>query len=278
MPCGMRFEPNLSILFTELPLLERPAAAAAADFEAAELWWPFDEAEPATERIEALVDAFESAGLTLACLNFHAGDMGAGDRGLLAVHGADAAFHANIEVAVDIAARLGCRVLNALYGRRQPGSDAELSDEQAVRNLARAVAAAERIGARVVVEAINPVDVPGFGLPSVADAAAFLDRARDDTGAEAWLSFDAYHAAMAGEDLDELVDRFGDRIGHVQLADVPGRHEPGTGRLDLASLLGRLESMGYAGWVGLEYVPTMASTASLRHTLAALAAPAPEGA
>jgi hydroxypyruvate isomerase len=274
----MRFEPNLSILFTELPLLERPAAAAAAGFEAAELWWPFEEAEPAPARIDALVAAFRAADLTLACLNFHAGDMAAGDRGVLAVPGADAGFQANVEVAVELADRLGCRTLNALYGRRSPGSDAQLDDEQAARNLALAVRAAERIGARIVVEAINPVDVPGFGLPGVADAASFLDRAREHVGAEAWLSFDAYHAAMAGEDLDELVDRFGARIAHVQLADVPGRHEPGTGGLDFLGLLRRLDGIGYTGWVGLEYVPTTESAVSLRQTVAALMAPAPPGA
>jgi hydroxypyruvate isomerase len=268
---GMRFEPNLSMLFTDLPLLARPAAAASAGFDAAELWWPFEEPDPGPSRLDGLVDAFETAGLGLACLNFYAGDLAAGSRGLLAIPGAEAAFRANVDVAVGLAERLGCRVLNALYGRRLPGTSADLSDGLAIQNLAIAVTAADRIGARVVVEAVNPVEQPGYGLPHVDDAAAFLDRARDATGAEAWLSFDAYHVLMAGDDLAGSVDRHGDRIAHVQLADVPGRHEPGSGTMDVAGLLRRLDGLGYRGWVGLEYVPSVESGASLRQAMAVLA-------
>jgi hydroxypyruvate isomerase len=266
----MRFEPNLSILFTELPLEERPAAAAAAGFDAAELWWPFRGPEPEAAAVDGLVGAFESAGLRLACLNFDAGDMAAGDRGLLAVAGAEARFRANIDVAVELADRLGCRTINALYGSVRTG---ELRDDLAIDNLTRAVAAASRIGARVVIEAINPVDNPGYGLPAVAEVVAFLDRVRDRTGAEGWISFDAYHAAMAGEQLPDLVARHGGRFAHVQLADVPGRHEPGTGSMDMAGLLGDLEAIGYDGWVGLEYVPTTDSATSVATTMTTLTTP-----
>jgi hydroxypyruvate isomerase len=272
----MRFEPNLSMIFTELPLVERPAAAAAAGFEAAELWWPFAEPVPDETRIDELAEAFESAGIGLACLNTFGGDLSNGDRGILSVPGRAQEFSDNLAVAVELAGRLGCRTINTLYGRHWPGSTEDLDEHLAIESLRLAVRAADAIGARVIVEAINPVDIPGYGLPTVTAAVAFLDKARD-AGVEAWLSFDVYHAAMAGESLDGLIDRYVDRIGHVQLADVPGRHEPGSGDIDFAGMLGRLEDGGYDGWVGLEYAPSMDSAQSLRRSMAALALTADHG-
>jgi hydroxypyruvate isomerase len=263
----MRLEPNISILLTELPLLARPAAAAELGFEAAELWWPFAEPDPGAARIDELARSFEDAGLTLACLNFYAGDLAAGERGALSVPRLRDALHANIPVAVGLAGRLGCRRINALYGN----DDGTLGPAEAraigLDNLAWAVAAAEAVGATVVIEPVNPVEFPAYGLPHVDDVVAFLDEAREQRGIEARCSFDLYHAAMAGDDLVSIIERHAASIGHVQIADVPGRGAPGTGAIDFDRLLGLLDRHGYEGWVGLEYLPRGDSRESLRRTL-----------
>ena len=262
----MRFEPNLSMLFTELPLLERPAAAAAAGFKAAELWWPFDGPEPLSSQIDELAFAFTAADIGLACLNFYAGDFSTGERGLTAVPGAEARFRANLAPAVELAGRLRCPTLNALFGNRDPEWTPAHQEDLAIENLALAAAAASRIGAQLVVEALNPVEYPRYGLNHSADVIAFLDRARA-AGVEASCSFDLYHVVMGGEDPLAFVAQHGDRIGHVQLADVPGRHEPGSGTIDFTAILAAIEASGYAGWVGFEYLPSMPSSPSLERAL-----------
>jgi hydroxypyruvate isomerase len=268
----MRLEPNLSMLFADLPLLQRPAAAAAAGCEAAELWWPFDEPVPAQARIDELVDAFDEAGVSLACLNFFGGDLARGDRGILSVPGREQELRDNVDVTVDLARRLGCRTLNALYGNRIETIAIEPQEALATEHLALLGAAAGTIGATVIIEALNPVDAPGYGLHHADQALAFLDHARTATGVEARLSFDVYHVVMAGDDPRAIIDAHGARIGHVQLADVPGRHEPGTGSIDFEAILSSLAEHGYEGWVGLEYSPTQDSGASIRMTRERLAA------
>lgn len=264
---GMRFEPNLSMLFTELPLLERPQAAAECGFDAAELWWPFAEPDPGHERLDELAQAFEEAGLTLACLNLFGGDFAAGERGALSVSHHRDAFHANLECALPLAERLGCRTLNALYGNQDGSIPAPEHSSLALDNLAAAVSAADSFGARVVIEPLNPLEYPSYGLNHVDDVVAFIDRAWDERGVRAWCSFDLYHVGAARDPIDHLIERWADRIGHVQIADVPGRSEPGTGTIDLAGYLGLLRRHGYDGWVGLEYTPGSDSATSLRRTL-----------
>jgi hydroxypyruvate isomerase len=267
----MRLEPNLSMLFVELPLIQRPAAAAAAGCQAAELWWPFDEPVPAQASVDELVAAFEDAGVSLACLNVYGGDLASGERGILSVPGREQEFRDNVDVAVDVARRLGCRTLNALYGNRVAGVTAEQQEAVAIERIAILGAATAAIGATIVIEALNPVDVPGYGLHHVDQVVAFLDTARAATGVEARLSFDVYHVVMAGDDPVSLVRAHGPRIGHVQFADVPGRHEPGTGGIDFEAVLGSLARSGYVGWVGLEYNPSVESGATIRMTRERLA-------
>jgi hydroxypyruvate isomerase len=256
-----RFDVNLSILFTELPLLERPAAARAAGFDAVELWWPYEVAVPPDREVDALVAAVQDAGTRLVGLNFFAGDMAGGDRGLVSWPARAAELRDNLEVTVEIGRRLGCRAFNALYGNRVDGASPEEQDDLAVGQLALAAAAAERVGGVVLVEAVS--GAPRYPLKTAADAVGVIDRVRRETGA-ANLAFlcDLYHLAVNGDDLDKTIERHGDRIGHVQIADVPGRHEPGTGSLDLDRLLAGLAAAGYDGWVGLEYSPSGASADS----------------
>jgi hydroxypyruvate isomerase len=242
----MRYDVNLSILFTELPLLERPAAARAAGFDAAELWWPFAGPTPADKELDALAGALDDAGVSLVGLNFDAGDMAAGDRGLLSSKATSARFRENVEVAVGFAGWTGCRTLNALYGNTSDDTDHDL----ALENLTFAVRAAGGIGATVVVEALNSYESARYPITSSAAALELVDR----VPGTAFLA-DFYHLHRMGESLSALIANHAARFGHVQLADAPGRGQPGTGEIDYATVLGELAASPYDGPVGLEYKP-----------------------
>ncbi|MFF8942715.1 TIM barrel protein [Streptomyces sp. NPDC014864] len=253
-----RFNVNLSILFTELPLLERPAAAAAAGFTAVELWWPWvDSPTPERSEIDALRKAIETAGVRLTGLNFYAGRLPGPDRGALSVPGEESErFRANIEVAAGLAESLGCGALNALYGNRVDGVDPAEQDALALENLVLAARAADRIGAMLLIEALNRPESPLYPLVSAPAAVDVADRVNAATGlGNAKFLMDLYHLSMNGEDLPAVIERFAARTGHVQIADNPGRGAPGTGSLPLEDLLDRLRKAGYDGWVGLEYKP-----------------------
>jgi len=250
---------NVSLLFGELPLLERFGAARAAGFDAVEMHWHRDVA-PADVRA-----AIADASLQLALLNFDGGDTAAGDRGLAADPARYSEFLDNVPVALELAAAVGCRRLNALVGKRVESVSLEEQLRLARENLAVAADAAAAQGAEVLVEALNRHDTPGC-LIAGTDAAAELARrvGRRNVG----LQFDAYHMDRMGEDLIASIERHRDQIAHVQLADNPGRGDPGTGEIDFEAVFGALDSIGYDGWIGLEYSPpegdTSASLARLR--------------
>ncbi|MDT0452197.1 TIM barrel protein [Streptomyces hesseae] len=251
-----RFDVNLSILFTDLPLTARPAAAAAAGFTEVELWWPWPEdPEPPEAELAALRDALSAAGTRLIALNFYAGRLPGPDRGALSVPGEESArFRANVDVAAGFAESVGCRALNALYGNRVDGVAPGAQDALALENLAYAARAADRVGAILLIEALNAVESPRYPLTDVASAVEVVDRVDAATGlGNARLLLDLYHVAMGGSDPRDAVDRYARRAGHVQIADVPGRGAPGTGGLDFADLFSRLDGAGYGGPVGLEY-------------------------
>ncbi|MEV6740937.1 TIM barrel protein [Streptomyces sp. NPDC051104] len=253
-----RYTVNLSILFTELPLLDRPAAAAAAGFTAVELWWPWVGAPtPGRSEPAALKRAIEAAGVRLTGLNFYAGQLPGPDRGALSVPGEESEkFRANVEVAAEFAESLGCRSLNALYGNRVDGVDPAEQDALALENLALAARAADRIGATLLIEALNEPESPLYPLVSAPAAVEVVDRVNQATGlGNARFLMDLYHLSMNGEDLPQVVERYADRTGHVQIADNPGRGAPGTGTLPLEDLLDQLRKAGYEGRVGLEYKP-----------------------
>lgn len=262
MAHGLRYAVNCSIMYAELPLLERPAAARAAGFDGIEMWWPFAAAVPADDEVDRLVAVVQDAGVRLVGLNFAAGDMPAGDRGLLSWPQRSQEFRDNVDVTVGIGERLGTKAFNALYGNRLDGATAEEQDELATENLSLAAQAAARIGAVVLVEPVSGAD--RYPLLSAADAVAAMDRAATHGDVDNLrLLLDVYHLSVNGDDVTAVVERYADRIGHVQVADSPGRHEPGTGGLDLDTPLEALERAGYGGWVGLEYKPAAGTDAGL---------------
>lgn len=247
----VRFDANLSILFTELPLLERFDAAAAAGFDAVELWWPFSGPEPAETDIDRLVNAVRNAGVQVVGLNLDAGDMPGGDRGLACRPSEADRFRRNVPVAVALADSLGCHLLNALYGNTDPDSNEDL----AVENLGYAAAEAEKIDARIVLEALNSYDCPRYPLLSTKDSLAVVERVHAATGYRLGLLYDVYHMHRMQEDVTTTISGHLADIAHVQVADDPGRHEPGTGVVDFSGIFDVLERGGYSGRVGLEYAP-----------------------
>ena len=250
---------NCSILLTDLPLLERPRAARDAGFAAVEFWWPFDSPTPTEVEVTAFIRAIEDAGVQLTGLNFAAGDMPAGDRGILSNPALTQAFRGSVDIAVGIAKTLGTRAFNALYGNRIPESSPETQDNVAAENLAYAAQAAHRIGATVLVEPVS--GAPDYPLKTAADAIHTIDRVREKYGAtNLRLLADLYHLHVNGDDVEAAIRDYGSRIGHVQIADAPGRGEPGTGELPLDRFLQQLGDLGYPGYVGLEYKATRPDT------------------
>jgi len=256
---GLRFDVNCSILFAELPLLKRPAAARAAGFDAVEFWWPFAEPVPPDREVDAFIAALGDAGVRLVLLNFVAGDMAAGERGLLAQPAGSAVFRDNIDVCAGIAGRTGCGILNALYGNRADGLSEREQDELAAENLALAAAAADRAsrgGATVVVESLNSYDSPRAAIVSSQRAVALVHAVRAGGIANIAYLADLYHLGRMGEDVRGTLSRHASDIAHVQIADVPDRGAPGTGQLDYEALFRQLAALGYAGWIGCEYKPS----------------------
>jgi hydroxypyruvate isomerase len=223
-----------------------------------EFWWPFDVATPADSEVDRIIRAVQDAGVRLVSLNFFAGDMPGGDRGLLSWPGRATEFRDSADVAVGIAAALGCRALNALYGNRIDGTAPGAQDDLAVENLASVADTASLIDATVLIEPLS--GAARYPLRTATDVLAVIDRLPDRDNIR--LLADLYHLAVNGDDLDAVVDNLVDRIGHVQIADAPGRHEPGTGSLDIDGYLARLVANRYSGFVGLEYAPSGASVDS----------------
>jgi hydroxypyruvate isomerase len=246
-PAGdTRWSVNCSILLTDLPLLQRPGAARAAGFDAVEFWWPFASPVPTDAVVDRFARAVEAAGLHLALLNLHGGDMAAGERGIVSRPGRDGEFADHLDVVAGLVTRLGIGVVHALYGNRIDGVDPAEQDEIGAERLA---AAADALGCPVVVEPLS--GLPCYPLRTAADVLVVLERVARP---EVRLLADLYHLTVNGDDVAAVIAAHTPRIGHVQIADAPGRHEPGTGEIPIAAHLAALTSAGYAGYVGLEYV------------------------
>jgi hydroxypyruvate isomerase len=248
----MTYTVNCSILLTELPLLERPAAAKAAGFDAVEFWWPFERSVPSDAETTAFERAITDAGVQLSGLNFNAGNMPGGDRGLVSWVGREGEFKDNIDVVAGIGERLGCKAFNALYGNRQEESSPEEQDELAAKNLAAAAEGVARIGGTVLLEPVS--GAPRYPLLTAQDALDVIARVRAESGAQnIKLLADFYHLAVNGDDVAAVIEKHAKDFGHIQIADNPGRGAPGTGELPLGEWIARSRELGYDGYIGLEY-------------------------
>jgi hydroxypyruvate isomerase len=248
-----RYSANLTLLWPELPALERFQAAARAGFSRVEILFVHDLDPAAVER------ALRDHGLQLVLFDPRPGDWAAGERGLLSLPGREAELLDSVREAIAAAARFGTRKLNVLAGIPR-GVAREQAFETAASNLRAAAPLASAANLTLLVEAINNVDMPGYFLREPDEAAALV-RAVDLPNVK--LQLDQYHAGMAGKDAREAFQRHRALIEHVQIADVPGRHQPGTGAQPIAALLNDLDAAGYAGCVGLEYKPLGETESSL---------------
>jgi hydroxypyruvate isomerase len=247
----VKFCANVSILFKDAPLLERFERAAAAGFSAVEFWWP------ARERLDEVEGAIKDAGLEVALFNFDAGDMPAGDRGLLSDPGRAHVFRENVPVALDLARRLGCRRLNALVGLERSPAERDAQLALAAENVRWAAEQAEPLGVDITIEAVNTFENGPYLVHTTRQAAAFAD-AVDRPNVR--LQYDAYHMQRMEGNLVATFTEFAPRIAHVQIADSPGRGEPGTGEINYPFVLDAIDALGYEGWIGLEYNATTATT------------------
>jgi hydroxypyruvate isomerase len=248
----MMYTVNCSILLTELPLLERPAAAKAAGFDAVEFWWPFETSVPTDAKINEFETAITDAGVQLTGLNFNAGNMPGGDRGLVSWPARSAEFQDNIDVVAGIGGRLGCKAFNALYGNRIDGEPAEKQDAVGAENLAAAAAGVARIGGTVLLEPVS--GAPRYPLLTAEDALRVIARVKAESGVDnVKLLADFYHLAVNGDDVESVIENHAKDFGHIQIADNPGRGAPGTGELPLGEWIARSRELGYTGYIGLEY-------------------------
>jgi hydroxypyruvate isomerase len=249
-----RFSANLSFLFAELPFLDRFSAAARSGFRAVEYVGPYDH-DP-REIARRLTDL----DLTQALFNLPAGDWAKGERGLAILPGRAGEFRDGVASALDYAEALSCKRLNCLAGIAPEGADRRLLEATFLDNLAFAAEAAERRGVKLLIEPINDRDVPGFFLNRTDEALKIIAGVGSDN---LWLQADVYHMQIMEGDLARRLERAMPRIAHIQIADNPGRHEPGTGEISYGFLLGLIDRLGYDGWVGCEYRPSTTAEAGL---------------
>jgi len=249
-----RFAANLTMLFTELPFLDRFAAARAAGFRFVEYLFPYAY-DPAVLR-----QALDDNGLTQVLFNLPAGNWEAGDRGIAADPARVAEFRKGVDTAVTYALALGVKKLNCLAGVRPKRFSESESAEILVDNLIFAADALAANGLTLVIEAINRFDIPGFLLHRAEQVDKIIEAVERPNVA---IQFDVYHAQREQGDITATLRAHIGRIGHIQVADNPGRHQPGTGEINYPFVFAELDRLGYDGFVGLEYVPAPDTTTSL---------------
>lgn len=260
-----RFAANLSLLFNELPFLDRFAAARAANFDAVEFLFPYAfEPEQITQRLRRY-------DLALVLHNLPPGDWAAGERGMACDPRRVDEFRDSVALAIEYAQELGVRQLHALAGIVPPRVPHERAHATYVDNLRFAARELDKHGLALLIEPINNRDMPGYFLTGSAQAADIIAEA----GApNLFMQYDIYHMQRMEGDLDETIRKHIGLIRHIQLADVPGRHEPGTGEINFPFLFRLLDELGYDGWIGCEYIPAGDTVAGLgwRQELAGAAA------
>ena len=241
-----RFAANLSMMFTEVPFLDRFERAAQAGFEAVEFLFPY---AWSAHEIRQKLDQY---GLKLVLFNLPPGDWEGGERGIACHPDRIEEFRAGVAQAVEYARVLGVHQLHCVAGKRLAGVDEVTLRRTYVENLRYAAAELKAAGLRLLIEPINHFDIPGFYLNGTKQAIEILDEVAADN---LLLQYDIYHAQRTEGELAATMQRLLPRIGHMQLADNPGRNEPGSGEINYAYLFGHIDRIGYDGWIGCEYKP-----------------------
>jgi len=259
----MRWSAHISWLFTELPYLERVAAARAAGFETIESAWPEDERDRTGLSAAVAAQRRGDPGFAVALLNCPAGDTAGGERGFVNDEARREQAAAGFAEAVELAVAIGAPNLNLLVGRALPGVPESRQRDAVVAALRSFAPGAAERGLRILLEPINEIENPGFLAPTPDAAVELIEAAGPEHAEQLGLLLDVYHVARAGDDPARAIERHRKWIGHVQVSDHPGRGAPGTGSLPIWDLLDRLRASGYDGVVGLEYTAPAPTERSL---------------
>lgn len=249
-----RFAANLTMLFNEVPFLERFALAKTAGFKAVEFLFPYAYSK------EEIKSALDNNALKLVLHNLPAGDWDAGERGIACHPDRVNEFRSGVAKAIEYASYLHVGQLNCLAGKAPVGVEAKLLHDTFVSNLQYAASELKKVGLKLLIEPINTFDIPGFYLSKTEQGIAILDAVGADN---AFLQYDIYHAQRMEGELANTIQKHLSRIAHIQLADNPGRNEPGTGEIHYDYLFGLLDRLGYAGYIGCEYKPLKSTAAGL---------------
>jgi hydroxypyruvate isomerase len=241
-----KFSANLTFLYPELPFLERFAAAARDGFPAVEYLGPYDHAP------EEVAEALAKSGLEQALFNVPSGNWAGGERGLGCLPDRVEEFREGVSTAIRYARALDCPKVNVLSGIAPAGADPQTLESTLVANLQYAAPRFADAGIKLLLEPINLRDIPGFFVSTTAHAERVLEAVGSDN---LYIQYDVYHMQIMQGDLVPTFERLRARIGHVQIADNPGRHEPGTGEINYGFVLSELDRLGYDGYVGCEYKP-----------------------
>ncbi|MDI6725350.1 MAG: hydroxypyruvate isomerase [Smithellaceae bacterium] len=241
-----KFSANLTMLFNEVGFLDRFEQASKAGFTAVEYLFPYE------WEVDVLVDSLGKNNLIQVLHNLPAGDWAKGERGIACLPGREGEFQAGVGKAIQYAKALGCDQVNCLVGLTPPGVAPEKVRETMANNLRFAAAALEKEGIRLLVEPLNLLDVPGFNLTGTAAALRLFEEIGHPN---LWLQYDVYHMQITEGNLINSIRNNLGRISHIQIADNPGRNEPGTGEINFANLFKALDEAGYRGWIGCEYKP-----------------------
>ena len=250
-----RFAANLTMLFTEYPLLERFDRAAEAGFTAVEMLFPYD------EDIAAIEEALRRNGLSQVLFNLPAGDFAAGERGMANDPRRVDEFQDGVQRALEIAKRLDCHQLNCLVGLDLESVAYDTQMEIVVENLRYAAEQARNAGVRQLVEPLNSIETPGYLVTSTDEALDLLAEVGHDN---LWIQYDVYHMQRMEGNLTATLRENIDRIAHIQVADSPARNQPGTGEINFPFIFHTLDEIGYDGWVSAEYKPVPNTLESLK--------------
>jgi hydroxypyruvate isomerase len=249
-----KFAANLTMLFNELPFLDRFKAAADAGFRGVEYLFPYD-----FDKNE-LAARLKEFGFTQVLHNLPAGNWAGGERGIAILPDRVSEFRESVSKAIDYAGTLGCKQLNCLAGLTPKEGSPDRLRETFVANLDFAAKALKEAGIKLLIEAINTRDIPGFYLTNTKQTMSIIDEVGSDN---LFFQYDIYHMQIMEGDLTRTIEANLPRIAHMQLADNPGRHEPGTGEINYPYLFRKLDEIGYDGWIGCEYKPKAATTEGL---------------
>jgi hydroxypyruvate isomerase len=250
MAAMLNFSANLSLLFKEVDFLDRFGAAAHAAFKGVEFHFPYDHDKA------VLAEVVLTSGTEVVLFNLPAGEWAAGERGIACLPSRKAEFQDGVGRAIDYAEALGCPRLNCLAGIPPPGVTRDQALDTLIDNLRFAAAVTQRAGIQLTLEPLNTRDTPGFLITTTAQAMQVIDVVASPN---LFLQYDLYHAQVMQGDLARTLEALLPRIGHIQIADNPGRHQPGSGEINFPFLFAHLQQLGYNGWIGCEYQPSGAT-------------------